>query len=173
MTEVKVKYRKRETPSLRKDCTLTVTTTLQDAIIDYQKRNPDELITHALIDNSWEQINCTYGTLAGTHTPEKTFEYLKELRMALPRLDFVDASWHNDAADSFEIENFKITLPDGAGLGQTVNKYRLWVPNPGEGEAKDDYTTFVLETTRKHTENTCTEFRTIRALVNRLLKINK
>lgn len=96
-----------------------------------------------------------YKNEAGYHTPEQSARVIAELRERFPKYNFIDTSWHNDGADSFEIENIKTTTPDHEGKQVEVNKYRVWMSNaeeeilhfsieerPARGEGEDIFTDF-------------------------------
>lgn len=68
-----------------------------------------------------------YGNIAGCHTPQLSEAVLYTLKCQLPNYNFVDAAWHNDAADSFEFY-----LSD-ANIGDQDPQYTLWLPSDEAG----------------------------------------
>ncbi len=93
------------------------------------------------------------------HTPTQTDAAFNELVKAFPALKFIDTSWDNDAADSIEIENYKVMQDEGK---TPCNKYRVWMPNIEEGP---EYNKFCIEEATPENESKFTEFSTLEEVI--------
>ena len=110
----------------------------------------------------------TYKNPAGYHTPQQSEQVLNTLRKEFPTLSFVDTSWHNDAADSFEIEDYTVTLPDFEGKPVKVNRFRVWMNNP-----EDDIPHYSIceQNTNQKEEDTYTDYNTVEELIEGLKRV--